>query len=218
MKLKRFMSLVLAATVFVSAISIALNANPLYKVNAASYNEYTENIKSSNYATQDITISDEKVMLTKDNNIEYKFSIEDSALYALKIGYTTVKENSERIELDVLLDGAVPFAEAQAVDLYRYYSDDGSVRTDDRGNESYAYVKEIYGQYEHTLVDDNNAKYLYFEIKKGEHILSFRGISGTVIIHSVTLVSKVNLISYKDYIKQHNDDYSGEQIVFEAEG
>lgn len=218
MKFKRFMSFVLAATVFVGAFSMASNSKIFYRAYAASYNEYSKNIKSSDYATTDIVVSNQETLLTEDNTAEYKFTSDSTALYALKIGYTTLEENSEAIKLDVMLDGAVPFAEAQALELYRYYSDDGKVRVDDKDNESYAYVKELYGAYEYTLVDDNNADYLYFEIGDGEHTLSLNGISGSVKINSVTLLAKEKIISYEEYVKKHNTDYSGEQIAFEAEG
>ncbi len=218
MKIRKIMSLILTIALILGATSAAMPFNTGVTVSAAAYSEDSKKIKSSNYAKSDIAVLAEAFELIEGNVSEHKFSVDETALYALKIKYTTLEANTENIELKLLLDGAAPFAEAESIKLNRFYQDDGNVRTDVQGNESYAYVEEACGTYETLLKDISGSQNLYFEISAGEHTFAIEGVNGNVKIEGITLVATQEPVEYKEYIKREGKDYTGEQIVLEAEG
>lgn len=218
MRFRKIMSVILSAVLITGASSAAMPFNTGVTVSAATYSEYFKNTESSNYAKSDIAVSAEAFELIEGNVSEHKFIADETALYALKINYTTIKENDKNIEFKTLIDGTLPFDEAKLLELDRYYKDEGGVRTDANGNESYAYVKEVYGTYEKVFKDSNGAEYLCFEISAGEHTFALEGVNGNAIVNSIALVAIQEPVTYKEYLKKDGKDYSGEQIVLEAEG
>lgn len=71
----------------------------------------------------------------EDGYIEWKVNIETEAFYNISILYYPRAGKGASIVRRLLLDGALPFAEAGNIEFGRIYTNDGEIKTDSRGNQ-----------------------------------------------------------------------------------
>lgn len=122
---------------------------------------------------------------------DFPVEIPADGLYSLRIAYYPLPGSGESIERDILIDGAVPFDEAEAIAFSRVWKDAGGIERDTDGNEvrpgqtevsswREAYAADYFGYY---------GEALYFAFTQGTHTIRLRAVSEPMAIRAVTLES-----------------------------
>lgn len=164
-------------------------------------------------------------VISQDNEIVYRISINESGLYPVSIDFCPLKKTESDVEIAFELDGNTPFFEADRVFLSRTWEYDLSDKyerfeKDNRGNEQIPLQREVNLFRTEPLRDKDGyfdeAFLLYLE--KGEHLLKLKCIKEGLAVGSIILGEKENTKTYVEYRKENDvgktPDYS---IKIEAE-
>lgn len=161
----------------------------------------------------------------EEQSIQFAFTCEEEGLYRLGLAYYPVKARELNIEFTVLLDGALPFAEAKYNTLYRIWADDTAPgeRKDAVGNDI------IPGQHEEPAwqdvwAEDHTGSYAEayaFYLSEGEHALTLTARREVLAVARVWFENPRAVPAYED-VKADYDamDYAparAELVVIEAE-
>lgn len=151
---------------------------------------------------------------------EWSFSVPESGVYSLYPTYYPVAGNGNNIEFSVLIDGTLPFAEAEAFTLPRIWSDDISngdaFEKDLSGNEirpksietprwSEKALSDVLGMYSEPYL-------FYFEA--GNHILRIACGNEPVAFEKVTFKNSDVPVSYNEYLSAFKEsDYAQGDVI-----
>lgn len=136
------------------------------------------------------------------DSISYKLSVPKAALYTLKVRYYPLKGDGSTLRRDVLIDGKLPFAEAEGVTFERVWGNESDKPVYDiLGNQIMPFQTETPQWTEKVLCDDSGllGDELYFYLSAGEHTLTLCGGRGDMQIGSITLSPKKEAVSYEQY-------------------
>ena len=153
-----------------------------------AYRAYKEKYSDINNAVSDITIAGGEETCTDKAGNEYKntarlsagetvtysFEAEQSGLYNIKLCYLPLSEAGGDLSVKLMLDGAVPFSEAEKLSLPRMYRDSEGERYDSYGNQ-YSPEQEEAGEFVSRAFCDitgaENMPYVFY-ISKGSHSIA----------------------------------------------
>lgn len=98
--------------------------------------------------------------------------VPETGLYNLELSYYALPDSAEQISIGILVDGELPYTEANACVLHRRYSNEG-IRTDQQGNGLRPLTQQS-SQWERIFLSDQTGVVgeLSFYLEKGEHTLS----------------------------------------------
>ena len=71
----------------------------------------------------------------ESGSITWKIAVPEGGFYQMYMSYFPRSTRNREIELDLLLDGEIPFSEAARFTFYKIWEDSGEIRRDSRGNE-----------------------------------------------------------------------------------
>ena len=155
--------------------------------------------------------------------ISFRFRLEQEARYIISVEYYTVAGNSNNIERELKINGAIPFAEAQIFQFNRVYQDsvayDNGFEFDDFDNE----VRPFQTQtpcYQEAELSSNNSYFtepFSFYFPAGENTITFSYIRESFAVSKITLKPEESLPSYsevkKEYDKNGHTAASGNQPI-----
>ena len=151
------------------------------------------------------------VVLTESNTwVEYKFTVNEAALYNLKVTYAPKEATTNAIELGFMFDGKYPYTNLANVSFSRIWVDrnkDGKFLKDDFGNEvrpvqvENARWNTEWAENSTGVYSDPYAVYL----EAGEHVLRVVRQTEAIALQSVELVVYKQAQSYADYKKENSD-------------
>ncbi len=223
---KKIISLLLVISVILTlfcSVSISAEEPPANGAVAevSTGNEYTDYLtakKDIPYAENSVTISDEETTL--DGKQVYTVNVANDGLFNIEFNYRLAIE--KELKLSVMIDGALPFAQAESIYLPQIWENDGKVQEDKNGN--HILPAQIVSDefFAYTLFDKNGETefpYLFY-LSKGTHTIEF-DFKNEVNIKSITLKAPTKLLSYKEIEKLYKEKgykkYTGEPINIEAE-
>lgn len=162
--------------------------------------------------------------------ITWPFQAAESGWYQLAVTYCAIPGENGDVAVDILLDGAVPFAGAANVDLRRQYMDetylsleDNAFATNLRGDEIRPALIEQ-EMWQTQAVRDSRAEYpgpLYFYLEAGEHTLSLRLAEGALFLGALEFGNPAPAPAYslqkQQWDAQGAQDTSGCLVAYEAE-
>lgn len=187
---------------------------------ALNYSEYIEVLPEKFETTgDDITLLDSEEMLSSARDYSISFDCEQSGFYALEFEYAPIDDQKISFELEISIDGKIPFSEAAEVKLPCFYTmgdiavnaDGDDLRPTTKTDKSFH--KFVF--YNKSAGIDNPFE---FFIEKGAHTISFRVAEGKISISNIRLFVYSPAISYDEYIKEHSEIYTGDALpLTEAE-
>ncbi len=167
------------------------------------------------------------VLLKEDQDITWRFQVEQEGLYALQFYYYPAPGTGGSIERRVLLDGAVPFQEADSLSLDRIWrNQDGEIRYDVQGNQILIPQEEAPAWRKQYAEDPSGyaGAPLRFYLSAGEHTLTLAGVQEPLLLRSLTFcpASQTDAAPYSEilaaYEKEGVQAVSGEvEITLQGE-
>ena len=175
--------------------------------------QIAENVNSS-----DVT----GVIIPDDGYATWKFSVNKDCSYAIRVKYMSAEESSGNMELELNIDGRIPYTETTIASFERLYEQaEGEFKTNASGNHIKPEVNEVFKWTEKCITDSSGYKTepFVFDFTTGEHKITFKGSRGKIAISEIVLEPLEEIKEYKDYLKEIEkySDAKGEDIEIEAE-
>lgn len=205
-----------------------------------TYAEYTESKPTAALPSKEVTISantylkDQSTDVTESaddrNSVvlngqtaqgSWTVDVPEEGSYSVSIEYKALTNGKNNLELSLLVDDKLPFAEVADIQLSRLWQDDGGITQDEKGNDIRPQAEELLVWQTYTL-QDNNGSYrdpFAFYFTKGAHKLTLKNLSEPVVISQIRLLPAQKEDSYEDYAKQNSGIpiYQGKAITIQAE-
>lgn len=138
---------------------------------------------------------------TRDNEYaEWEFTVEAEGLYEIIVDYRTDGGNGAKLQRSVMIDGEVPFQEANNICFYRMYEEEGQVQVNAIGDQVWPSIREI-TQWQEAPVIDGKGYYvqpLRFYLTKGSHTLRLGYVDQDMMIGKLTVRAPEELPSYEE--------------------
>lgn len=167
-------------------------------------------------------IDAEAVLLTKTNDsVSYTLNVEKAGWYQPTVNYTAIEGNGNDIEMQMLVDGEVPYSELKDFVLHRAWKNrTDEFLKDESGNE---YSPEQIESFEAQSakikdIDGLITEPLCVALTEGVHTVTLVLKNEKVKISGLTFSSHDILLNYSEYKERNNaENYNGENIVIEGE-
>lgn len=150
---------------------------------------------------------DGKAILTPENGtVSFRVNIEEAGLYNMRIHYFPVDGKSAAIERSILIDGNIPFREAELISFDRIWaSRDAEIKRDDRDNDLRPLQVE---KPEWILVPVMDSSRYYeepylFYFEKGEHVISMVSLREPMVIDYIELYREEETETYGQVRKNY---------------
>jgi ABC-type glycerol-3-phosphate transport system substrate-binding protein len=188
---------------------------------AKKYTEYRNKYSSSDFNNNEIAIlansyMDESgvenkkeyegkqnvITTSEQGHVTWGVEVEKPGLYAIGIDYYPLKGYGSNIERNLLIDGAIPFREAEGVQFTRVYSDE---QLNPSGNKIRSNQVET-PKWVSSYVTDSLGYFgeaMYFYLDKGTHTISLESIKEPMAIANIKLISKdINPKPYQKVLEE----------------
>lgn len=208
----RFLSLTLAFCVCVFAL------NTTAFVAAESYNPLIINTVISEY--DDSVKKTEKGIIMGDASTSiWKFMVESSADYIMKITFSAADENSSSLEHKIFIDDVAPYDDMTYISYPRSYTQAKIDEKDISGNDLAPTNTQIIETVEYTVADPSgyHGSPCIFSLKEGEHTLTLKGLSGKINILDISFEEYKKTATYSEIVKSAKPKKINFQKVIEAE-
>lgn len=186
---------------------------------AINYLEYIDGYKATN--SEDIVLSEAEALVSRGGELILDVAIPTDSWYNLEITYKATESDTGEISFALLVDGKLPFSEADQFILPRRYTDGGEIRQDGIGNEFTPLQVELYETQTRCLSSYStfSTEESRFFFGAGEHQIKLLDFGAEVIIQKVRLVGITELSSYSDTASGYDkySKYNGGEILIEGE-
>ena len=195
---------------------------PEYVV-AESYDEYlsryetagsgtdTVTLKGTDFAEtdgMDVTVDEgEGTVLTgTSGQIIWDVNVKTAGFYQIDMEYAVVPDGGNDIQLGLVLNGEVPFAQASPLVFYRMYTDANKDYKEMEGNQSFPPQIEVADWQKVSLRDSEgffgSDKGMMFYFEEGKNTLGFQAIKDRLIIRSITVRPAEELLDYASWLQE----------------
>lgn len=205
---------------------------PVYEI-AESYGEYLERhssagngtgtvtLKGAEYSSadgMDVTVKEDAVLTGTSGSISWDVDIQASGLYQIDMEYAVVPDGGNDIQMNLLLNGEVPFAQASPLVFYRMYADESQDYKTMEGNQSFPSQVEV-ADWQKVSIKDSEGYYgddtgLKFYLEKGSNKLTLQAVKDKMIIRSITVRPAEDLPDYASWLSAKQAE--GAQIISDA--
>lgn len=189
-----------------------------------TYNDYIAGITTESNVTRTLTISPQTydtgmskdvtkkeydgvpaVIASEDSLLVIPVSVEESGFYNITLDYYPVTDGDASIKFELLIDGQLPFHEAQNLSLKRVWKDEEEKDYDSQGNQIRLPAKEAPRWMTATLSDTNgySQEPFRFWLDEGSHMISFSVYQNTLALSQLTLEQPKQHVSYEDMSKEY---------------
>ena len=162
------------------------------------------------------------VIIPDDGYASWQITTQSDCAYIINVKYMSVEAASGNLELELNIDGSVPFSEVSIISFERCFEQAGGEFAKNRnGNEIKPEVKEVFVWNDKDIIDSSGYKTepFVFNFPAGDHTVTFKGSRGKIAINEITFAPIIQLESYRDYCNEISK-YSvakGGNIEIEAE-
>lgn len=161
---------------------------------------------------------------TEDSYTQWNFQVKEAGFYIIKAEFLIPKGDISKVQRSLLIDGAIPYNEAEHICFYPYFEEEGEVSLNSIGDEVWPKQKEQEAWQEQELSDSQGfyEEPLRIYLEKGEHTLSLQYVSGALLLGTLTLAPVEDIPTYsmiqEEYKKQNSKPVSGKAAIkFQAE-
>ena len=175
-------------------------AQTAFSINAADFAE-----------AEDAYIMDEcggltNVLYTGDSSeVSWKVNIPETGMYNIFVKYYTVPSRGVEVERAVYINGEIPFHGADDLSFSRIWTNNGAVRTDNRGNQirpSQTERFEWQGQYLKDYMGYIVHPYKFY-LEAGENTITFKAVNEPVILSNIDFCVITEGTGYEQYAAEH---------------
>lgn len=150
---------------------------------------------------------DRPVLHTNENaTVTWEVSVPVTGSYAIKLDYKPLPGTEGIIKRQIVIDGKVPYDEANSVFFTRVFHDIGEIERDVNSGNDIRPKQEEVTMWSTTYVADSSGYYgdrLYFYLTAGIHSITFNSLQEPMIIGAVSLCStKRELPTYEEKLAQ----------------
>lgn len=161
------------------------------------------------------------IIHTEDNEyIDWRFSLENSGLYEIKLTYRALENELGNIKRSLMIDGEIPCDECMGLEFTRLWRDEGEPKVNTAGDQIRPAVYEVYDWQTVTVTD---TYYMYgeglrFYLEAGVHTLRLTAIDCSMELKEIAIVPAVLTESYSKVSKDYDlSRGKATDIRFEAE-
>ena len=215
-----------------------LMALTCFALGESGYEAYLENhtsasadesivISGADYSAIEMTgtdiLEDGSLYTTASGWVEYTVNVPAQAKYCVKITYFPGKGTGADIQRTLMVNGEIPFEEAQSLSLSRMWNDKNRDYKNVSGNQPFPSQVETPEWRTAALSDADGyiLEPLNFELNEGENTLRFVSVREDMYIRSIELVPVIRFVSYDEYLEKNLSQgytyYNGEAIKLQAE-
>lgn len=154
-----------------------------------------------------------------DGELTYTVNIPESGIYCMNLSYCPMRSDSPSVELELKIDGELPFDTAERLKLDRVWVSEHEIYKDSRGNQ----VRPPQVQQEKWCssdIGDTDGLFgdpLIFYLEKGRHKLTFTSERAGLAIDEITLFPPAELPEYSAYAAaagtETSRDTSGSALI-----
>jgi len=156
----------------------------------------------------------------KDSTVTYSLPQVTPGLYRIELSYYPIIGTSNKIERRLLIDGKVPFEEAERFVFSRVWGNDGEPSVDDFGNESRPSQIEK-PRWNDAVLRDEAGTYsegFSFYFDGGNHTLTLEGLREPMLLKELRLTPAVALPSYQQVSAEYRyPKIQGDEAIFTVE-
>ena len=202
-----------------------------------AYRSYKEKYAEKAKAAEDTELSGGEAVYTDKTGKEYKntatvkagdaatysFYVPQDARYNIKLSYLLPEGSGNDLTVKLLLDGELPFYEAESLTLPRIYKDSDGKRYDSYGNQ-YSPEQEDAGEFVTKAFGDvTGAETLPYDfyLTAGNHNISIRSADEEFVIRKLIIAAPDALISYSETEKAYKEkgytSAKGQAVIIEGE-
>ena len=147
------------------------------------------------------------------------FQVEEAGLYQLEFEYKALPARRSNIEVTLLLDGALPFKQAEGLIFRRLFDTTGEITRDSRGHDVRPLMQEAQLWQTVRAQDFRNhfAEPYFFYLSQGTHELTIRLTAERWALRAVRFVPGEKIPDYATYASAFPKEDVGESFVKEAE-
>lgn len=231
--MKKVIALFLAIFVMFQGFSVALadgenlpethdvDVNAKSSSEASDYADYRGKLlEGIRKADSDIILSgDSSFELSSESPLNIDFECFESGLYALEFEYAPQDSNKSSFDLDILIDGKIPFSEAEQLVLPCFYTM-SEITVNNDGNDVRPNTEIDTSFHKFVFYDENSSLLAPYEfyLSKGTHSILLKLSEGKIKVSNIKLYAYNAYPTYDEYISKYSDNYSGEALpLIEAE-
>ncbi len=164
-------------------------------------------LNGSDYSATDMEVAVEgnNVVLGTKGFISWNVNVPSAAMYEIEIEYCALDNKGNDIQLELNVNGEIPFAQASSFSFGRMYMDANKDYQNVKGNQAAPSQIEYIGWQKVSLEDVQGhfSGPLKFYLKKGSNTITFNALKDAMIIKSITLKPVTELPSYQEYVDAH---------------
>ncbi len=144
-----------------------------------------------------------------EGNLTYTLNVAQTGMYALELNYFPLlgDGNGKDYELSVLVDGSLPYSDADRFTLKRNWTDeDVTNKFDSAGNELYSKQVES-AKWLSKDIRDPDGVYdtpIKFYLTEGVHTITLSFASGLLALDSLRMHNDGTEVSYQDYLNKYD--------------
>ena len=162
-------------------------------------------------------------LFSADSTVTFRVQVPETAYYHLDISYCYTLEDTRNLPYSLLIDGAIPFDEAENLQLKRIWSDEGAMTQDKQGNDLIP-QQQCLQQWQTVQAADYagyTVKPFRLVLEAGEHTITIRGGQG-LILGQLALDTQKDLPSYDalqaEYVQQGYQKVTGADVYLTTQG
>ena len=151
------------------------------------------------------SLDDEAGLLTQTgSSVTWNVDVPEAGFYQLRLEYMIPESRGVAAERSVLINGEIPFENARSITFSRVWSDGGSVRTDNQGNEIRPVQVETFDWQTSFCRDDMGfiVDPYQFWFEKGENTITFEAVNEPMVLRSLTLCAVRADRTYEEYVSE----------------
>lgn len=171
---------------------------------AAEKPEAVELLEVSADVTRTTVAGREGWLLSSEGSVRYSVNVPKTAYYYISMDYCYTLDNTYDLPYAVLIDGQLPFAQAENLQLKRVWQDAGAIQQDKRGNDLIP-EQVCIQQWQNTLVSDSTSytgQAIRFALSAGEHEITIRA-SGGLVLGEISLQGEEKLKAYSELLEEY---------------
>lgn len=191
-----------------------------------TYNEYIEAVGEQNNADNTLTIKADVYETTTSADVVVKecsgksavcvleggvltlpVEIQKSGFYNIQLDYYPIEAGSSSIKFELLIDGELPFYEAENLSLKRTWQDSQEKEYDSQGNQIRLPSKEMPIWMSKTLTDTSgfSQEPFRFFFTEGAHTITFSVYQNTLALEQLHLTPPEKLVSYETLLSSYEE-------------
>ena len=196
----------------------------LAKHSSSAHPQKTIRINALDYleTSEDTVVEDDGIITTGTGTVTFGVTVPESGLYNICFDYYSVEDYGSSIERTLLIDGKIPFLEAEHLTLTRIWKDDlidNSFSIDENGDQMRPQSQETFEKQtvfaEDILGYSKGAFYFYFSA--GDHTITLQSVREKMKLEAITLTQQPEISSYQIKEPEASQIPKTEPVRIEAE-